>query len=66
MIARINGQDVELAEGLSIEAFLLQRKMNLEAVVVEHNAKILKPREWQGIVLEQDDILEIISFVGGG
>ncbi len=66
MIARVNGRDVELAEGLSIEVFLLQRKMDLKTVVVEHNAKILKPQEWQGVILKQNDLLEIISFVGGG
>ncbi|OIO36651.1 MAG: thiamine biosynthesis protein ThiS [Candidatus Omnitrophica bacterium CG1_02_44_16] len=66
MIARVNGQDVELAEGLNIEAFLLQGKINLSTVVVEHNAKILKPQEWQGVILQPNDILEIISFVCGG
>jgi sulfur carrier protein len=66
MIVKINGQDVEIAEGVAIEEFLAQRKINPKSVVVEYNRRILKPQEWREAILKEDDSLEIISFVGGG
>jgi thiamine biosynthesis protein ThiS len=35
-------------------------------VVAEHNLRIVPIEERESVLLEEDDILEIISFVGGG
>ena len=66
MIAKVNGQETQVAEGLSLGQFLAQRKINAKTVVVEYNARIVKPQEWSQVMLRDDDSLEIISFVGGG
>lgn len=66
MIARINGEQVTIKDGISIAGVLKARGVDPKVVVVEHNMKILRPEEWPGIVLKADDTLEIVSFVGGG
>jgi len=37
-----------------------------EAVVVEHNQLILHRAKWANTVLQPDDAIEIVHFVGGG
>ena len=57
---------MDIACGVSVEAFLAQRKMSEKSVVVEYNRRILEQREWPHVILKDNDSLEIISFVGGG
>jgi thiamine biosynthesis protein ThiS len=35
-------------------------------VVTEHNFRIVPMEDRESVVLGEDDILEIVSFVGGG
>ena len=35
-------------------------------VAVERNGQIVPKAQYDGIVLEDDDVVEIVSFVGGG
>ena len=35
-------------------------------IAVEYNGKIITSQEYDQIILKEDDILEIIHFVGGG
>lgn len=62
----INGKEKELAENLSIEKMLSAIDINREVVVIEYNEKILKKNEWAETFIKNGDIVEIISFVGGG
>jgi thiamine biosynthesis protein ThiS len=34
--------------------------------VVEHNSTLVPPEEWGSSKIKYDDVIEIISFVGGG
>ena len=61
----INGK-VETIELDSLEALLKAKGLNKDALVIEHNHKIIKRENWGQIQLKENDTLELLSFVGGG
>jgi sulfur carrier protein len=66
MHVRINGEDLLIVSLISVAVLIAQRKLRPETVVVEYNGAILAPDKWEMTVLEENDTLEILSFVGGG
>ncbi len=61
----VNGKP-EKFNSCSILYFVKSKGLNLEAVVVEHNHKIVKREAWGDTQLQENDNLELLSFVGGG
>lgn len=63
---KINGTEVHLAEGTTLLAYLQQQGYKLERIAVEYNGAIVVREQYESIVLLPTDVLEIVSFVGGG
>lgn len=62
----LNGKPEELTTNPDIETLLISRNIDLLKVVVEHNGTIIKSGSWKTTIIQEDDKLEILSFVGGG
>ena len=62
----INGKHTKLPEGTTILDYLDQNHYVLAQIAVEHNYVILDKEDYAKVVLKDDDILEIVSFMGGG
>lgn len=62
----VNGEKLSLAEQLSLAEFVQQRQYRTERVVVELNGRIVPKASYDEIILQDADVLEIVSFVGGG
>ena len=66
MKLKINGEESEIADGLTVTTLLEELKIRPARVVVERNREIVA-REAYGITrLADGDNLEIVHFVGGG
>ena len=66
MKIRINGEEKEIAAGLSIASLLESLGIRPGRVVVERNREIVA-RDAYGLTrLAEGDALEIVHFVGGG
>ena len=66
MKLKINGEEREIADGLTLAALLEDLKIRPARVVIEHNREIVA-REAYGVTrLAEGDTLEIVHFVGGG
>ena len=61
----VNGKTEEINTCLILD-FVKNKGLKPEAVVVEHNFHIVKMKEWGNIRLQENDNLELLSFVGGG
>lgn len=61
----INGNVETIAPG-NLEALVKAKGLNGDALVIEHNRKIIKRENWGQIQLKENDTLELLSFVGGG
>lgn len=66
MLLTVNGKKIIGAEGITIAELVGQQGFNPEVVIIEYNGKIVRKEDWQTIVLQQEDCLEVVSFVGGG
>lgn len=62
----INGKILTYPASLSLQSYLEQQNIDLEAIVVEINEKIIKRIDWPRVNLNEFDVVELISFVGGG
>lgn len=66
MKVKVNGEEMELPQGMAAVALIEQLKLKPELVVVELNLNILKRDELKAATLNEGDQVEIVHFVGGG
>ena len=66
MLIHVNGDNREIEEGSTVSDLLGELKLRADQVAVEINLKILDRKEFDGIILQEDDHVEILSFIGGG
>ncbi len=62
----LNGKDHIIGNERSISLFVKESNYNEDTVVVIKNAEIIKKELWDKTVINENDRLEIFSFVGGG
>ena len=66
MKLRVNGEDKELADGLTVASLLETLDVKPDMVAVEVNLDII-PKDKRGdVTLVEGDEVEIVKFVGGG
>nr|WP_321467773.1 sulfur carrier protein ThiS [uncultured Desulfobulbus sp.] len=56
----------ESTEPCSLAQFVTGKGLDTGALVVELNQQIIKQEHWPTTELQDDDRLELLSFVGGG
>ena len=62
----INGKKVEKGELNTVYDLLKSLNVNSKRVVVELNKEIVNSCNYNEILLNHEDVIEIIAFVGGG
>ena len=66
MEVRINGDSEVLDEKISIKQLIKKKGQNPGKVIVVYNGEVLNRSKWSETVLENQDDLEVLRFVGGG
>ena len=62
----INGTVTSCEEHSSIIDLLSQLQVNPETVIVEKNKEIIPSTTFSTTILNEQDVLELLHFVGGG
>jgi len=62
----VNGQEREVPDGLTVEDLLKQFNLKREGIAVEVNRDIIRKADYAVRVLRDGDVVEIVTFVGGG
>lgn len=62
----VNGEQVSCKEGISVEELVVQRGHDTRQIAVEWNEKILSKELYGSTVLKEGDVVEIVTFMGGG
>ena len=62
----VNGQATDVPEGTTVAQLLERLGVVPERVVVEMNLAIVKRERRAAAVLQSEDVVEIVQFVGGG
>lgn len=63
---KVNGTPVALEKSLPLYDFLTMRNYDLTTIAVERNGKIIPKAAYKDVLLENEDNLEVVRFVGGG
>ena len=62
----INGKEIKTDEGMTLESYLKSNGYRLDRIAVELNGEIRTRNDFAGISFSDSDVIEIVSFVGGG
>ena len=66
MRLKINGEDRDVNDGLTLTALLESLQIRPGRVVVERNQDIVPREAYSATSIMEGDTLEIVHFVGGG
>ncbi len=63
---KINGEACTCSAGMTVLSLLEQRGHDPQRVAVERNGQIVPRTRFSQETLHEDDVIEIVQFVGGG
>lgn len=61
----INGKQYDFEEK-NLAEFLSEEQYRIETIAVERNEEIVPKSQYADTILHSGDVVEIVSFVGGG
>lgn len=64
-MVKINGENFDIA-GKTLTEYLITANYDTKRIAVERNGDIVTKANYSGTVLADGDVIEIVSFVGGG
>ena len=66
MKIQLNGQDKQLSSAQSLKGLIENFCKQHNRIIAEVNGQIIKSPNWNDVVLNDGDVVELVSFVGGG
>jgi sulfur carrier protein len=66
MMIQVNGESLEIPEGVSISELLQKLGVTQPHVAVELNLEVVPRAQHAGTALRDGDRLEVVTLVGGG
>ncbi len=66
MQIKVNGEDKELADGATVRRLLDAMGMQGRPVAVEINKTLIPRRLHDSAIIHAGDVIEVVTFVGGG
>ena len=63
---QLNGDPYEINDGTNLNELLNKLKIQKNKVAVEVNGEIVQRNKYPNLILNKDDKVEIVHFIGGG
>jgi sulfur carrier protein len=63
---KLNGSTVSLPMNQTLYDFLEVQKYDISIIAVELNGEIVPRTSYKNVLLQEEDTLEVVRFVGGG
>ena len=63
---QLNGDLYEINNGTSLNELLNKLKLEKNKVAIELNGVIVEKSKYSNLILNKDDKVEIVHFIGGG
>ena len=63
---QLNGISYEINDGTNLNELLNKLKIQKNKIAVEVNGEIVEKNKYPKIILNKDDKVEIVHFIGGG
>lgn len=64
-MVKINGTSLDIA-GKTLSDYLAETDYNSRRIAVERNGEIVPKATYNEVILADGDVIEVVSFVGGG
>ena len=64
-MVKINGKELDIA-GETLADYLASINYDIKRIAVERNGEIVPKAAYNETVLNDEDTIEVVSFVGGG
>jgi thiamine biosynthesis protein ThiS len=62
----INGETKEIAKQVNLLELLREFSLPSERIAIELNREVVRKKDWESILINDADKIEIVHFVGGG
>lgn len=63
---KINGKETALEKCVALDVLMEERGFDVKKIAVMKNGNIVPKAEYGNTIICDKDILEVVSFVGGG
>ena len=63
---QLNGCSYEINLGMNLIELLNKLKIQKNKVAIEVNGEIIERKKYSNLILNKDDKVEIVHFIGGG
>jgi len=63
---KINGKIKSIDQGYNLYKLIYNFNIPIQKVAIEHNREIIDKKKIKKIKLKNNDIIEIVHFIGGG
>ena len=63
---QLNGDSYEINDGSNLDQLLNKLKIKKNKVAIEVNGEIVEKNKYTNLILNEDDKVEIVHFIGGG
>ena len=63
---QLNGDTYEINDGTNLNQLLNKLKIPKDKVAIEVNGEIVEKSKYPNLILNKDDKVEIVHFIGGG
>ncbi len=63
---QLNGDPYEINSGINLVELLNKLKIQKNKVAVEVNGEIIEKKKYPNLILNKNDKVEIVHFIGGG
>ena len=63
---QLNGKPYNINNGTNLDQLLNKLKIQKNKVAIEVNGEIVERNKYSNLILNKDDKVEIVHFIGGG
>ena len=63
---QLNGTSYEIDNGINLDELLNKLKIKKNKVAIEVNGNIIERNKYSNLILNKNDKVEIVHFIGGG
>ena len=63
---QLNGDPYEISNGTNLNELLNKLNIQKNKVAIEVNGEIVEKKKYINLILNKDDKVEIVHFIGGG
>ena len=63
---QLNGNPYEINKGTNLDQLLNKLKIQKNKVAIELNGEIVEKNKYANLILNKNDKVEIVQFIGGG